>query len=134
MRGTTMSPLGEPAKMSRVELSRFVQGTLPCSVHGRTRESRCAAGLAISFYQRDRDRESPAWVYPGFLPGARPGADSSVIEVEVDGSAWASFAAEAERQGVEARQLAEHAALYFAAAIDAGLAMERMLGDQESAG
>lgn len=115
--------------MASVQISRFVQAALLRRSTGKGSRG-TQLGLAISFYLRDRDRGSPAWAYPGFLRDTEPRADSSVVEVEVEDSVWALFEAEAERQGVGVSRLAEHAALYFAAAMDAGRVTQRFLEDQ----
>ncbi len=50
----------------------------------------------------------------------------------MDSELWREFEEEAERQGVSVEQLAEHAAFYFAAELDAGRVTQRILDDLES--
>lgn len=83
---------------------------------------------ALFCYVGDRDTDRPAWPYPGFLRGAEKETDFE-FEIELAGELWHSFAEEAERQGVTVAQLAEHAAFYFAAEMDAGRVTERILED-----
>lgn len=92
-----------------------------------------AAGLdgALRCYLGDRDSERPAWPYPDFLRGSETEGKAE-IELELDAGLWREFEQEAERQGVSVEQLAEHAAFYFAAELDAGRATQRILDDLES--
>jgi hypothetical protein len=92
-----------------------------------------AAGLdgAIRCYLGDRGSERPAWPYPDFLRDSETEGDTS-IELELDAGLWREFEQEAERQGVSVEQLAEHAAFYFAAELDAGRLTQRILDDLDS--
>jgi hypothetical protein len=49
------------------------------------------------------------------------------VELEIDDSLWGQMEREAERQHVTVTQLLEHAALYYAAELDAGRLTERIL-------
>jgi hypothetical protein len=86
--------------------------------------------LALRVYLGDRDAERPAWAYPVFLRGGEPGADVE-LELNVDGGLWELLEAEALRQQVPARRLAEHAVLYFAAELAGGRLTQRILDDLE---
>jgi hypothetical protein len=86
---------------------------------------------ALRCYLGDRDSERPAWPYPDFLRGSETEGDAA-IELELDAGLWREFEQEAERQGVSVEQLAEHAAFYFAAELDAGRATQRILDDLDS--
>jgi hypothetical protein len=88
---------------------------------------------AVRFYLSDRDAARPGWRYPGFLRGREARAEAK-LELSVDDELWGEFEAEADRQGVSVPQLAEHAALYFAAELDAGRIAERILDDLEQSG
>jgi hypothetical protein len=92
-----------------------------------------AVGLdgAIRCYLGDRGSERPAWPYPDFLRGSETVGDAAV-ELELDAGLWREFEEEAERQGVSVEQLAEHAAFYFAAELDAGRLTQRILDDLDS--
>ena len=81
---------------------------------------------AIRHYLSDRDTGRADWPCPTFL---RDGAGAKGVELDlaVDDALWRSLEQEAERQGVHVRQLAEHAALYFAADRDAGRLTEHAL-------
>jgi len=83
---------------------------------------------ALRCYLGDRDAGRPAWPYPGFLRNAETRRE---VEVELDLAEhlWRTFTEEADRQDVGVGQLAEHAAFYFAAEVDAGRVTERILED-----
>jgi hypothetical protein len=83
---------------------------------------------ALRCYLGDRDTDRPAWPYPGFLRGSEPQRDVEV-ELEVVDDLWRSFAGEAAKQGVTVEQLAEHAAFYLAAELNAGRVTQRILDD-----
>lgn len=82
---------------------------------------------ALRCYLGDRDEGRPAWPYPGFLRGSEVPREKSIVLGDVD--LWREFEEEAESQGVMAEQLAEHAAFYFAAELDAGRITQRILDD-----
>jgi hypothetical protein len=86
---------------------------------------------AVGFYLRERDSNRPAWPYPSFLRGSRAQEDA-VIGLEVPERLWREFEGEAARQDVSVQQLAEHAAFYLAAEIDAGRVTQRILDDLEA--
>jgi hypothetical protein len=103
-----------------------------------TRERAAAAASArmegaLRCYLGDRGVDRPAWPYPGFLRGSEPQRDVEV-ELEVAEDLWRDFSEEASRQDVTVEQLAEHAAFYFAAEMDAGRVTQRILDDLESNG
>lgn len=83
---------------------------------------------AIRLYLNDRSGEEPGWTYPRFLRDRNAGKGIE-LELSVEDSLWSSMEEEAERQGVTVAQLLEHAALYYAAELDAGRVTERMLED-----
>jgi hypothetical protein len=83
---------------------------------------------AILYYLGDGGSDRPAWAYPEFLRGSEVRREVSV-ELELRGDLWRDFEAQATRQGVTVEQLAEHAAFYFAAELDAGRVTERILED-----
>lgn len=87
---------------------------------------------ALRFYLPDRGADRPAWRYPRFLQGSETRGEVE-IELEVEKELWAGFEEEAAAQGVSVEQLAEHAAIYFGAELDAGRLTERILADLESA-
>lgn len=90
-----------------------------------------SAARALRFYLSDREFGGADWAYPGFLPDVE-GHGGPGVELTVDDDLWSAFEREAERQGVSPAQLAEHAALYFAANWDAGRrTAELMLNDQD---
>ncbi len=88
---------------------------------------------AVRCYLEDRDTNGPAWPYPGFLRGTEVQGDIRV-QFEVGEDLWHDFEEEATAQGITVEQLAEHAAFYFAAELNAGRLTERILEDLESAG
>jgi hypothetical protein len=83
---------------------------------------------ALRFYLADRASARPAWPYPDFLRGSETEGETAV-ELELDAGLWREFEQEAERQGVSVQQLAEHAAFYFSAELDAGRLTQRILDD-----
>jgi hypothetical protein len=82
---------------------------------------------AIHFYLNDTNRPGAGWTYPRFL------RDRNAVGIEFDlsleDSLWIALEAEARAQGISMAQLLEHAALYYAAEVDAGRVAERILGD-----
>ena len=86
---------------------------------------------ALRCYLGDRDAGRPAWPYPSFLRGTEIQGDVRV-EVGVPERLWTDFEAEATRQDVTLDQLAEHAAFYLAAEIEAGRVTQRILDDPEA--
>jgi hypothetical protein len=85
---------------------------------------------ALRYYLSDRGTERAAWPYPGFLRGSETRRQVQ-IDADVDAGLWREFGEEAAGQGVTVEQLAEHAAFYFAAEVDAGRATKRILDDLE---
>lgn len=85
---------------------------------------------ALRAYLADRDSVRPAWPYPGFLRGSEVQRDVRV-EMELAADLWAGFEEEAARQEVTVDQLAEHAAFYLAAELEAGRITQRILEDPE---
>ena len=86
---------------------------------------------ALRCYLGDRGTDRPAWPYPGFLRGSEPQRDVE-MEFEVPADLWGEFSEEADKQEVTVEQLAEHAAFYFAAELDAGRVTERILADLDA--
>jgi hypothetical protein len=86
---------------------------------------------AIRVYLGDRDSDSPAWPFPGFLRGSEP-VEADPLELYVAADLWEKFEKEAERQGVSSQQLLEHAAFYFAAELNAGRITQRILDDLDA--
>jgi hypothetical protein len=86
----------------------------------------------IRFYLREKEGEDLGWAYPNLLRQGRP-EEEVEVELEIDESLWGQMEREAERQHVTVTQLLEHAALYYAAELDAGRLTERILDqlDQE---
>ncbi len=73
---------------------------------------------ALRFYLDDREVGRAAWPYPAFLGGQeRSGVNR--LTLDLDEELWSEMETEAERQGVAAPQLAEHAVLYYTAELDA---------------
>jgi hypothetical protein len=77
---------------------------------------------ATRYWLADRDSGRPAWRPPRF----RRGADLSgaPLSVGIDDDTWAALEEEAQRHGLDAELLAEHALLYFLADLDSGRARE----------
>ena len=109
-----------------VVLSTFVLA----AIGQRQADPAAELSLAVTFYLADRGANRPGWPYPGsLLPEAQ---SEGTVTVGLDPQLWDQLAAEAERQGVAVDLLATHAAIYFAAEIDAGRVTERILADRDS--
>ena len=80
----------------------------------------------IRFYLKEKGSGGAGWSYPDLL---REGSPEEEVEVELDieDSLWRQVRLEAARQHVSVTQLLEHAALYYAAELDAGRLTERIL-------
>jgi hypothetical protein len=100
---------------------------------GAAAPDRAAARMeaAIRCYLSDKGNGRLAWPYPGFLRESKTHEDVQ-LELSLESELWDSFATEAQSQGVSEQQLAEHAAFYLAAEIDAGRITQRILDDLES--
>jgi len=88
---------------------------------------------ALLCYLEDSDSGRPAWAYPEFLRGSETRRDVE-IEIAVPRDLWRDFEEAAVGQGVTVEQLAEHAAFYFVAELDAGRVTQRILDDLDSDG
>ena len=85
---------------------------------------------AVRLYLHDREVDSPGWAYPGFLRGHKP-SEELEFDLDIDEALWQAVEREAHRQGVGIPQLLEHAALYYAAELDAGRVTGRILDELE---
>lgn len=81
--------------------------------------------VAVASYMGEADPTRPGWRFPEFRRGVEV-EDRRPCELRVDGDLWERFSAEADRQGVSAEDLLEHALLYFAAQQDSGALAERL--------
>ena len=68
---------------------------------------------------------------PGLLGGSEVSEDVA-LRLGLDADLWRAFENEATRQAVSVPQLAEHAAFYLAAELDAGRITQRILDDLAS--
>jgi hypothetical protein len=95
--------------------------------------ARVAARLAraVRYYLDEEDRERPGWRYPEFLREREEG-DAVELELTLAAEEWRKLEAEAERQQVSVARLAEHAALYFVADLNAGRSAAQAVEDGES--
>ncbi len=109
-------------------LSQFAFEALPSSGIDAGAPARIEG--ALRRYLGDKDISRPAWPYPAFLRGSETQRDVS-LELDVATDLWRAFGEEAARQGVSVEQLAEHAAFYLAAEIEAGRGAQRILDDFE---
>lgn len=80
---------------------------------------------ALALYLHDKDAAKLGWEYPRRLPAGE--GDEVELELSLDQGLWREFEREARRQGVTVSKLASHAALYYAAEVDAGRITERIL-------
>lgn len=88
-----------------------------------------AAVRAIRCYLEDKGTGGPGWRYPGFRRGDLEKDGKPPLHLSIDDRLWKALEAEAESQGVSSQQMIEHAALYFAAEVDAGRMTQRILDD-----
>jgi hypothetical protein len=123
---------GEQAAATRSKTVALSKLSLEAIVgkDGLDTPERAGVGLAtaIRFYLSDRGADRPAWRYPDFMRGSEVQEDLAVT-FQLEGSRWQAFEAEAAEQDVSVQKLAEHAAFYLAAEIDAGRVTQRILDD-----
>ena len=115
---------------ARVRLGAFAAEVLARKLHNDGPPDSGDFERVIQFYLGERSSRPPGWAYPDFLRRHRA-SDEVELELNLGDSLWESFEAEAGEQGVDVDRLLEHAALYFAAEIDAGRATERILEEIE---
>ena len=82
----------------------------------------------IRFYLKEKGTGGAAWSYPDLLRRGSP-EEEIEVELEIEDAIWREMRAEASRQNVTITQLLEHAALYYAAELDAGRLTERILDE-----
>lgn len=82
----------------------------------------------IRFYLKERGGGGSSWSYPDLLREGSP-EEEVEVELEIEDSLWREMRLEATRQRVSVTQLLEHAALYYAAELDAGRLTERILDE-----
>jgi len=118
-----------------IHLSEFARE----AVAGEDRDvDRVAAAVvrAVRCYIGSGESGGPGWSYPGF---AQADDQDGAVEVSlsIDEDLWRSLATEAERQGASTEEMVVHAALWFAAEVDAGRITQRIiegLGDDGGGG
>jgi hypothetical protein len=119
-------------RMVTVNLSEFSVSALAAEGPRATADVPTRVVRAIRFYLNDRDSGHPGWAFP---PQSRNGGESGgermELELSVDEALWEQFEGEAGRQEVSISQLAGHAALYYAAELDAGRVAQRLLDSIE---
>lgn len=74
---------------------------------------------AIRFYLDEKEGGRASWPYVALMRDRLPGG-AIELELEVNGELWHAMEAEATSQQVPVERLVEHAAFYYAAALDAG--------------
>jgi hypothetical protein len=82
---------------------------------------------ALRYYLSERDTGREGRPCPAFLDAPTEGGVE--VELAVDGALWSALESKAERQGVPPAQLAEHAALDFAASRDTGRLTQSIVDD-----
>lgn len=82
----------------------------------------------IRFYLKEKGTGGAGWSYPDLLRRGSP-EEEIEVELEIEDAIWREMRAEASRQSVTITQLLEHAALYYAAELDAGRLTERILDE-----
>jgi hypothetical protein len=114
-----------------VALSQLAFEALMGGESGSEASSAVRVRSALRCYLGDKGADRPAWPFPSFLRAAETQGDRQV-ELDVDEDLWRNFEAEASAQGVSADQLAEHAAFYVAAEVNAGRLTQRILEGLDS--
>lgn len=82
---------------------------------------------AIRYYLAESDSGRPGWPYSRLEGEDEAVEETSAVELEIDGSAWAGFSREADRQKVSTDRLLRHAALYYLADRDSGRLTQKIL-------
>lgn len=113
-----------------LHLAHFPVEVLAGADGGGPRELRRALLRAIRLYLNDSGADRPGWAYPEFLRGKKPGG-AMQVELTFDQDLLEALEDEASRQGVSVSQLAGHAALYYAAELEAGNIPRRILEEDE---
>jgi hypothetical protein len=85
---------------------------------------------AVRVYLADGGLDKPGWSCPETLREASAG--DVELELSFDVELWRALNEEARRQGVSASRLVGHAALYYAAELDAGRIAQRILDAAEA--
>lgn len=115
-----------PVKSSvTVQLGHFACAALVGADEPEAKQIESTAVQAIRCYLNDRELAGPGWRYPRFLPETKAGEKG--LPLRIDDELWHELEEEADRQGVAAPRLLEHAAFYFAAEVDAGHVTRRII-------
>lgn len=123
------APIDDPLKRTVIlNLSKFAFEALAEIDRPGSVDASAKMEGAIRLYLEDRPRARAAWPYPAFLRGTEAKGDVE-LELSTDEDLWLSFEEEAGKQDVSVPQLAEHAAFYLAAEVNAGRIIHRMLDD-----
>jgi hypothetical protein len=128
MRGISLARSDEEMAHRQVSLGLSELAYEALVGEGEDRSLSVRMESALRCYLGDRGADRPAWPYPGFLRGSESQGDVQ-LELDVSDALWREFSEEAVRQEVTFEQLAEHAAFYFAAEVDAGRVTQRILDD-----
>jgi hypothetical protein len=115
-----------------VRLGSFAREALAREQRGRgvgDEAVSAAAVRAIQCYLQDKGSEGPGWLYPPFRRKETRSDGRVGLHLSIDESLWGALEQEAERQGVSPQQMLEHAAIYFAAEVDAGRVTQRIIDD-----
>lgn len=91
-----------------------------------------AVARAIRCYVGDRGSSGTGWSYPG-LPQADGGGSAVEVRLDIDDDLWRALGEEAEKQGASTPQMVGHAALWFAAEVDAGRIAQRVVDGLDEA-
>jgi hypothetical protein len=116
-----------------VEISEFAIKALE-GEEGRGFEhvpGRLARG--IRYYLNERNSGRVEWRYPDFRRSREPGR---LVEVplRIDEGVWSTLEEEAAHQAVTTQQMLDHAALFYAADVNAGRVTKRILDGIEHEG
>jgi hypothetical protein len=115
-----------------VRLGTFAREALAREQRGRgvgDEAVSAAVVRAIRCYLESKGTGGPGWRYPSFRRGEQEGDSRVGLHLSIDDGLWRALEEEAETQGVSAQQMLEHAAIYFAAEVDAGRLTQRIIDD-----
>jgi hypothetical protein len=126
-----MRRAGERNRIVAVAIDDFSRASLEdASTAGQTTPDVLLV-RSIRYYLAERDSGRPGWPYARLEGEKEAVGGASVVELEVDGSTWAGFSREADRQKVSTDELLQHAALYYLADRDSGRLTQKILEDLE---
>lgn len=130
--------VNKATKRVTLRLSEFPLEALASEAHRLTDEARSSAQVraalvqAIRLYLHDTKLGGARWARPPFAKKREK--EGVELDLVVDEGLLSALEEQAGRQGLSVSQVAEQAALYYAAELDAGRVTQRILDDLERSG